>query len=78
MIDAEYIKFYTEAHKRTDGLHVLERRAECHSYALENVTPVIRDAEPFVGSKTRYVRGAIPYCNYACQYILREFRKEDH
>ena len=78
MIDAEYIRFYTDAHKRTDGLHVLERRAECHAYALENITPVIRGAEPFVGSKTRYVRGAIPYCNYACQYILREFRKEDH
>lgn len=78
MIDAEYIKFYTEAHKRTDGLHVLERRAECHAYALENITPVIRDAELFVGSKTRYIRGAIPYCNYACQYILKEFRREEH
>jgi formate C-acetyltransferase/4-hydroxyphenylacetate decarboxylase large subunit len=78
MIDTEYMKLYTEAHKRTDGFHVLERRAECHAYALENVTPVIRDVEPFVGSKTKYVRGAIPYCNYACQYILREFRREEH
>jgi len=78
MIDAEYIKFYTEAHKKTDGLNVLERRAECHAHALENITPVIRNAELFVGNKTRYVRGAIPYCNYACQYILKEFRREEH
>lgn len=78
VIDAEYMRLYTDAHRRTDGLHVLERRAECHAYALENITPVIRDAEPFAGSKTRYVRGAIPYCHYACQYILREFRREEH
>jgi indoleacetate decarboxylase len=77
MIDAEYIKYYTDAHKRTDGMNVLERRAECHSFAMENLTPTIRDNEIIVGSKTRYVRGAIPYCNYASRYILREFKNEE-
>ncbi|MCX6844850.1 MAG: formate acetyltransferase [candidate division WOR-3 bacterium] len=77
VVDAEYMRLYTEAHRRTDGRNVLERRAECHAYALENLTPVVRPFEPFVGSKTRYVRGAIPYCHYACQYILREFRSEE-
>jgi len=46
-------------------------------YALEHLTPVIREGELFVGSKTRYVRGAIPYCNYASRYILREFKNEE-
>jgi formate C-acetyltransferase/4-hydroxyphenylacetate decarboxylase large subunit len=78
IIDTEYIKYYTDAHKKSDGMNVLERRAHCHSYALENLTPVIKKHEPFVGSKTRFVRGAIPYCNYASQYILREFRNEEH
>lgn len=78
IIDAQYIKFYTEAHKKTNKLNALERRAECHAYAMENLTPNIQDAEPFVGSKTRYTRGAIPYCNYASEYILREFRNEEH
>ena len=77
MIDAEYIKYYTEAHKRTDGMNVLERRAECHSFAMENLTATIRDNEIIVGSKTRYVRGAIPYCNYASRYIIREFKNEE-
>ncbi|MCE1163883.1 MAG: formate acetyltransferase [Bacteroidetes bacterium] len=76
-IDSEYIKFYTEAHSKTDGKNVLERRAECHAYAIERLTPVIRDGELFAGSKTRYVRGAIPYCNYASRYILREFKNEE-
>lgn len=76
MIDVEYIKYYTFAHKKTDGLNVLERRAECHSCALDHLTPIIREAEPFVGSKTRFIRGAIPYCNYACQYIRKEFGDE--
>lgn len=77
-IDTEYIQLYTEAHKRTDGMNVLERRAECNAYAIENLTPVIKDYEPFVGSKTRFVRGAIPYCNYASGYVQREFNKEEH
>ncbi len=77
MVDVEYIKYYTEVHKKTDGLNVLERRGECHAYALEHLTPVIREAEPFVGCKTRFVRGAIPYCNYACQYIIKEFGNEE-
>ncbi|MBI5403174.1 MAG: formate acetyltransferase [Ignavibacteriae bacterium] len=76
-IDSEYIKYYTEAHAKTDGFNVFERRAECHSFALENLTPFIREGELFAGSKTRYVRGAIPYCNYASRYILREFKNEE-
>ena len=77
-IDVEYIKHYTDSHRRTDGMNVLERRAECHAWALEHLTPILREGEPFVGSKTRHVRGAIPYCQYACQYILREMRHEEH
>ena len=76
-IDCEYIKYYTEAHIITDGMNVLQRRAECHSYAIENLTPVIRESELIIGNKTRYVRGAIPYCNYASRYIIREFKNEE-
>lgn len=76
-IDSQYIKYYTEAHSKTDGYNSLERRAECHSFALEHLTPVIREKDILVGSKTRYVRGAIPYCNYASRYILREFKNEE-
>jgi len=78
IIDSEYIKLYTEAHKKTDGKNVIERRAECHAYALENLTTVINYPELFVGSKTRFIRGAIPYCNYASKYIIREFNNEEH
>ncbi|MFX0116041.1 MAG: pyruvate formate lyase family protein, partial [Candidatus Hodarchaeota archaeon] len=77
ILDAEYIYNYMLAHKKTDGFHLFERRAECHAFALENLTPKIRDGELLVGSKTRYVRGAIPYCNYASNWILRAFAKEE-
>ncbi len=76
-VDVEYIRHYTDAHRRTDGMNAFERRAECHAWALEHLTPSIRDGEPFAGGKTRYVRGAIPYCNYACGYVLRELRHEE-
>ncbi|HPH09699.1 MAG TPA: pyruvate formate lyase family protein [Thermotogota bacterium] len=77
-IDAEYMRFYTERHKEVSFWEEQERRAECHAYALERLTPVIQPDERIVGSKTRYTRGAIPYANYASEYILREFRKERH
>ncbi|TSA28310.1 formate acetyltransferase [bacterium] len=77
MVDVEYMKLYTKAHKESDGLNSIERRAQCHSYALENLTPVIRDGELFAGNKTRFVRGAIPYANYATNYILRTLNKEE-
>ncbi len=76
-IDVEYIRFYTEAHRRSEGRGALARRAEAHASALERLTPVIREGEPFVGSKTRFVRGAIPYCNYASRFVLSEFKRED-
>ncbi len=75
-IDAEYLRFYTERHRQVAHWEEQERRAECHAYALERLTPVIREGELIVGGKTRYVRGAVPYANYAAGYILRELRRE--
>jgi indoleacetate decarboxylase len=75
-IDTEYIRFYTERHRQIAHWEEQERRAECHAYALERLTPVIHDGELIVGGKTRFVRGAVPYANYASEYILRELRRE--
>jgi formate C-acetyltransferase/4-hydroxyphenylacetate decarboxylase large subunit len=75
-IDAEYIRLYTERHRQVAHWEEQERRAECHAFALEHLTPVIHDGELIVGSKTRYVRGAVPYANYAAEYILREMKRE--
>lgn len=76
MVDIEYIRLLTESHRRTDGLEVLERRAEDHAHALENVTPVIHPRDRIAGNKTRFIRGAIPYANYAAGPFLRELKKE--
>jgi indoleacetate decarboxylase len=75
-IDCEYIRLYTERHRQVAFWESLERRAECHAYALEHLTPAIHDQELIVGAKTRHVRGAIPYTNYAADYVLRELRRE--
>lgn len=76
MVDIEYIRHLTAAHQQTDGLEVLERRAENHSYALERMTPVIHPGDRLAGNKTRFIRGAIPYANYAAGPFLREMRQE--
>lgn len=75
MVDIEYIRFLTESHQRTDGLETLERRAENHAYALEHLTPVIHQHDRIVGNKTRFIRGAIPYANYASGPFLKNMRK---
>jgi indoleacetate decarboxylase len=75
-VDIEYIQLLTESHRRTDGMELLERRAEDHAHALEHVTPVIHERDRIAGNKTRFIRGAIPYANYAAGPFLREIRKQ--
>ncbi|MCX5795835.1 MAG: hypothetical protein NTY77_10105 [Elusimicrobia bacterium] len=76
-VDVEYIRLLTESHRRTDGLPVLERRAEDHAYALERLTPVIHAQDEIAANKTRFIRGAIPYANYAAGPFLKEMRRQE-
>ena len=76
-IDIEYIARLTESHRRTDGLETLERRAEDHAFAVENLTPVIHAGDRLAGNKTRFIRGAIPYANYAAEPFLQSIRHEE-
>ncbi len=76
MVDIEYPRLLTESHRATDGMETLERRAENHAYALEHLTPVIHEGDRIVGNKTQFVRGAVPYTNYASEPFLREMSKE--
>lgn len=76
MLDIEYIRLLTESHRRTHAMEGLERRAETHACALENLTPVIHPRDRIAGNKTRFIRGAVPYANYAAGPFLREIRKE--
>src|SRR5512135_778152 len=75
-VDIEYIRLLTESHRKTDGQELLERRAEDHAHALERLTPVIHERDRIAGNKTRFIRGAIPYANYAAGPFLREIRKQ--
>jgi pyruvate formate-lyase/glycerol dehydratase family glycyl radical enzyme len=77
MVDVEYIRLLTESHGRTDGLDALERRASDHAYALERLTSVIHPHDRIAGNKTRFVRGAIPYANYAAGPFLAEMRRRE-
>jgi len=77
IIDIEYMQHYTNQHQKNFDASIL-KRATCHSYSMENITPVIKPNELLVGSKTRFTRGSIPYCNYASSYVLRELSKEEN
>lgn len=77
MVDIEYTAHLTESNRRTDGLDPVERRAEDHAFALEHLTPVVHPHDRIVANKTRFVRGAVPYANYAASPFLREMRRQD-
>lgn len=77
MLDIEYIKNLTESHKATEGMDYMMRRAVNHADALAHLTPVIHDKDILLGNKTRYIRGAIPYLNYAAEPFIREIRNEE-
>jgi pyruvate formate-lyase/glycerol dehydratase family glycyl radical enzyme len=77
MVDIEYIRLLTESHQQTDGMEIQERRALNHAHALEHITPVIHPQDRLAGNKTRYIRGAVPYANYAAEPFLREMRKQE-
>lgn len=77
VVDIEYITHLTDAHRASDGLDVVERRAHDHAYALERMTPVIHPGDGIAGNKTRFIRGAIPYANYAAGPFLRELRRQE-
>lgn len=77
MVDIEYIKHLTESNKETNGMEAIERRAADHAYALSKLTPVIHARDTIAGNKTRFIRGAIPYINYAASPFLQEIRKEE-
>lgn len=76
-MDIEYIRALTASHRLTDGMHPLERRAVNHAAALERMTPVIHEHDTLAGNKTRFIRGAIPYTNYAAGPFLNEIRREE-
>ncbi len=77
MVDIEYIRHLTDSHRTTGHLDVLVRRATDHAWALRNMTPVINGSDRLAGNKTRFIRGAIPYANYAAGPFLREMRSEE-
>lgn len=77
VLDIEYISRLTDAHRASDGMEVLERRAADHAYALERLTPVIHPEDRLAGNKTRFIRGAVPYANYAAGPFLRELRRQE-
>ena len=77
MVDIEYIRHLTDSHRKTDGMETLERRGTDHAYALGQMTPVIHRQDTLAGNKTRYIRGAMPYANYAAGPFLSEMRREE-
>jgi len=77
MVDIEYIKHLTDSHKNSDGMEILERRAFDHAFAISHITPVVHENDTIVGNKTRFIRGAIPYSNYAAGPFLKEMRKQE-
>jgi pyruvate-formate lyase len=77
IVDIEYIRHLTDAHRATEGMETLQRRADNHACAIERLTAVIHPDDRIAGNKTRFIRGAVPYANYAAVPFLREIRSQE-
>lgn len=68
--DSEMPRFYTEGWKLYDGEPLYIRRGMAYKFMLEHMTPVIKDDEVIVLSKTRYSRGATMYPQFSTAFML--------
>ena len=68
--DSEMPRFYTEGWKLYDGEPLYIRRGLSYKYMLEHMTPVIKDDEVIVLSKTRYSRGATMYPQFSTAFMI--------
>lgn len=75
-LDLSWSLYITEYFKKTEGQPIVERRAGAFRYALEKLTPIIREDELIVGSQTKYIRGSHPYPEFAVRWIKEELERE--
>ena len=75
-LDLSWPLYITEYFKQTEGQPIVERRGGAFKYAMEKLTPVIRDDELIVGSQAKYVRGSHPYPEFAISWIKEELERE--
>jgi len=62
----------TEFMKQSEGQPIVERRAKAFKYAMERLTPVIRDDELIVGCQTKYLRVSHAYPEFSMSWIKDE------
>lgn len=73
--DSEMPVFYTEGWKKYDGEPLYIRRGLAYKYMLEHLTPVIKEDEVIVLSKTRYSRGATMYPQFSTEFMINFLNK---
>ncbi len=71
-LDLAWPMYTTEYFKQNEGQPLVERRASAFKYALQRLTPVIRDDELIVGCQTRHLRGSHPYPEFSVSWIKEE------
>ncbi len=71
-LDLAWPMYTTEYFKQNEGQPLVERRASAFKYALQRLTPVIRDDELIVGCQTRHLRGSHPYPEFSVNWIKEE------
>ena len=74
-LDLTWPCLITDYLKRTEGQPIIEQRGGAFKYAMDNLTPIIRDDELIVGCQTRYIRGSHPYPEFAVSWIKEELQR---
>jgi formate C-acetyltransferase/4-hydroxyphenylacetate decarboxylase large subunit len=75
-LDLTWPVYITEYFSQSEGQPIVERRGGALKYAMERLTPFIRDDELIVGSQSRYVRGGHLSPEFAVSWIKEELKRD--
>lgn len=75
-LDLTWPQLITDYFKQNEGRPILERRGGAFKYAMEKLTPIVRDDELIVGCQTQYIRGSHPYPEFSVSWIKEELERD--
>lgn len=77
-IEADRAVILTDSYKKTEGLPIIERRAQAFCDICEKLPIIIRDDELIVGSNTKFPRSCQVFPEYSYQWLLDELDTVEH
>ena len=68
--------YFTEGYKKAEADLPMMRHANALRDVFEKLGPIIRSDEQIAGALTRYIKGAVPFVEWECGWMIKEMAGE--